>query len=112
MDIEILEEREGTTLILVPVGRLDSTNARAFEDVVLDHVNNGEQRVVVDFSRLVFISSSGMRVLLIAAKRLRANAGKLVLCAMQASIHEIFSISGFDKIIPIVATRTAALDAV
>ena len=50
-----------------------------------------------------------MRVLLIAAKKLRASQGKLVLCAMPEHIQEVFRISGFDQIIPIRDTRESAL---
>ena len=77
----------------------------------MDHVSSGERRLVVDFSRLDFISSSGMRVLLIAAKALKAGEGTLVLCAMKNHIEEVFRISGFDRIIPIKDSREAALAA-
>ena len=109
MEIEVAEEREDGALVLLPVGRLDSANARAFEAIVMERVGAGEQRLVVDFSRLNFISSSGMRVLLLAAKQLHAKQGTLVLCSMQDHIHEVFQISGFDQIIPIRDSRQAAL---
>ena len=109
MDIEVAEEREGETLVLLPIGRLDSANARSFESIVMERVDRGERRMVVDFGRLNFISSSGMRVLLMAAKKLHASQGKLVLCAMPDHIHEVFRISGFDQIIPIRDTRESAL---
>ena len=109
MDIEVAEEREDGALVLLPVGRLDSANARAFEAIVMERVGAGEQRLVVDFSKLDFISSSGMRVLLLAAKQLHAKQGALVLCSMQDHIHEVFRISGFDQIIPIRDSREAAL---
>ena len=108
MDIEVAEERADETLILLPVGRLDSANARSFETVVMEHIAGGELRLVIDFSRLNFISSSGMRVLLIAAKKLQGSSGTLVLCAMKDHIHEVFRISGFDRIIPIKDSREAA----
>ena len=111
MDIEVAEERAEEKLILVPVGRLDSANARSFETVVMERIAGGEQRLVIDFSQLNFISSSGMRVLLIAAKKLQASHGSIVLCAMKDHIHEVFRISGFDRIIPIKDSREAALDA-
>jgi anti-anti-sigma factor len=111
MDIEVAEERAEEKLILLPVGRLDSANARSFETVVMEHIAGGEQRLVIDFSQLNFISSSGMRVLLIAAKKLQASQGSIVLCAMKDHIHEVFRISGFDRIIPIKDSREAALDA-
>ena len=109
MEIEVAEEREDGALVLLPVGRLDSANARAFEAIVMERVGAGEQRLVVDFSKLNFISSSGMRVLLLAAKQLHARQGVLVLCSMQDHIHEVFRISGFDQIIPIRDSREAAL---
>ncbi|MDE2907036.1 MAG: STAS domain-containing protein [Acidobacteriota bacterium] len=109
MEIEVAEEREDGALVLLPVGRLDSANARAFEAIVMERVGAGEERLVVDFSKLNFISSSGMRVLLLAAKQLHARQGVLVLCSMQDHIHEVFRISGFDQIIPIRDSREAAL---
>ena len=74
MNIDVAAERDGNALVLLPVGRLDSANARSFEQVVMEHIGSGEQSLIVDFSRLTFISSSGMRVLLIAAKKLQATA--------------------------------------
>ena len=66
--------------------------------------------MIVDFSRLNFISSSGLRVLLIAAKKLSATQGKLVLCDMQEHIHEVFIISGFDQLIPIRNSHKASMN--
>ena len=77
----------------------------------MERVGSGDRRLIVDFSRLDFISSSGMRVLLIAAKALKAGEGTLVLCAMKNHIEEVFRISGFDRIIPIEESRESALAA-
>ena len=92
MDVEVGEEREDGALVLLPVGRLDSANARAFEAIVMDRIGAGEQRLIVDFSKLNFISSSGMRVLLMPARQLHSKQGILVLCSMQDHIHEVFRI--------------------
>ena len=86
MNIEVAEERTDDALVLLPVGRLDSSNARAFESIVMERIGGGERRLIVDFSRLDFISSAGMRVLLIAAKALKTADGSLVLCAMKNHI--------------------------
>ncbi len=111
-NIEVLEEHEGDVLILTPVGRVDTSNAPLFERMIKDRIDDGETHIVVDFTKLSFISSSGMRVLLIGAKSIRSsNQGKLILCSMRDSIREIFSISGFDTIIPVVKDRIAAVDA-
>jgi len=110
MDIEVAEKRHGEVLVLVPVGRLNSDNAHAFESLVMDRIRRGECRLVVDFSRLQFISSSGLRVLLLAAKALRAGSGTLVACSMKPHIEEVFRVSGFDRFIPVKATRASALE--
>ena len=112
-NIDVREEHEGDVLILIPVGRIDSSNAPLFERILKDRIDDGESQIVVDFAQLSFISSSGMRVLLIGAKSIRtaSGTGKLVLCNMRDSIREIFSISGFDTIIPVVKDRSAAFDA-
>ena len=111
MEIQVTEDRAGEVLVLSPEGRLDSANATAFEAVVMNHVRAGERHLVIDFSKLDFISSSGMRVLLIAAKSLRTNKGTLVLCSMKDHIAEVFQISGFSQIIPIKDSRAEALAA-
>ncbi len=111
MQIEVAEERHDEVLVLLPAGRIDSGNARAFESVVMDHVSGGERHLVIDFSHLNFISSAGLRVLLIAAKALQSGGGKLVLCSMKNHIEEVFRISGFNQVIPIKDSRDAALAA-
>ena len=110
MDIEVIEERDNDVLVLLPFDRIDSTNARAFESIVMEHISKGELRLIIDFGRLNFISSSGLRVLLIAVKKLNAAQGKLVLCDMQEHIHEVFQISGFDQLIPIRDSRKASMN--
>ncbi len=77
MDAEVSEERAGKVLVLSPIGRLDSGNVHSFKSVVMDHVSKGERRLIVDFSRLDSISSTGMRVLFIASKALKTKDGKL-----------------------------------
>ena len=110
MDIEVLEERHHGVLVLLPVSRLDSGNARAFESIVMGHINSGERHLIVDFSRLDFISSVGLRVALLATRALKASQGRIILCAMKKHIEEVFRISGFDRIISIKESRKEALD--
>ena len=110
MDIEVEEERNDGVLVLLPVGRLDSGNVNSFESSVMQRIGGGERRLIVDFSRLEFISSSGLRVLLLAAKALKAGAGTIVLCCMKPHVEDVFRISGFDRFIPVKATRAAALE--
>ncbi len=111
MQFEIIENHISDKLVLTPVARIDSSVARDFEEHVSNRIAEGNTHFVVDFSRLSFISSAGMRVLLMTAKTLKAGGmgGTLVLCSMRDSIREIFAISGFDKIIMICSTCEEAL---
>ena len=111
MNIEVVEERDGDALVLLPVDRLDGGNAHSFESIIMEFINSGERQVIVDFSRLESISSAGLRVLLIVAKALKAQEGTLALCTMSDDIKQVFQISGIDRIIPVRASREAALEA-
>lgn len=108
--MEINLERENGTLIAAVEGRVDSANAREFEQALTGSIGD-EHNVIIDFGGLTYISSSGLRVLLMVAKTLRQRSAHLALCSLADAIREVFEISGFDKIIPIHDTRAEALAA-
>jgi anti-sigma B factor antagonist len=110
--MQINEQREPGAVVLALAGRLDSNTCGDLEKTLLGVIDGGEAAVVVDFAELAYVSSAGLRVLLMAAKRLRAGNGKLALCGLSDNIREVFSMSGFDKILPIRPTRREALAAV
>jgi len=90
-------------------GQLNSSNAAAVETEMLALLAKGARRVLIDFSRLDYISSAGLRVVLVVAKRLKQAGGQLVLSGMQPHIREVFDISGFLAILDVVASREEAL---
>jgi anti-anti-sigma factor len=106
MDIR-KETIEGTT-VLTPVGRVDSNSAREVEDALLPLFDAG-QPVLVDFAELNYISSAGLRVLLLAARRSKATGLPLSLAGMSKPVDEVFKISGFAKLFQIHADRAEAL---
>ena len=67
--------------------------------------------MIIDFKNLDYISSAGLRVILKATKALKREDGKIMLCDMQDYVKEIFEISGFDSLLPIVGSMGDALDA-
>jgi anti-anti-sigma factor len=103
------ETIEGTT-VLTPVGRVDSNSAREVEDALLPLFDAG-QPVLVDFAELNYISSAGLRVLLLAARRSKATGLPLSLAGMSKPVDEVFKISGFAKLFQIHADRAEALAA-
>lgn len=108
--MEIKVEPFGDATVLVPVARVDSATAKAFEAKVLQVVNSGAPRIILDFSELDYISSAGLRVVLVGAKMTRAPR-KLVLCGMKPHIREVFDVSGFAKILSIQPDRATAATA-
>ena len=104
-------EQSGNTTIACPAGRLDSNNAKEFEASLLGLIADCEGNVLLDFSKLNYISSAGLRVVLMAAKRAKMAKRQMALCTLSDNITEVFTVSGFAKILDIHENREAALAA-
>lgn len=107
--MEIKEEKQGDVIIIRLCGRLDANTSPALERRIQAILHQGESRLVFDFSQLTYISSLGLRVLIVAAKNLQKINGKIALASLADNIHEIFEISGFTSVFPIYATRAEAV---
>ncbi len=106
------ETTSADVLVLMPEGRLDSNNAAAAEAEVFALLDDGSARVVLDLDRLEYISSAGLRLVLMTAKRLKQVGGKLALCGLKPQVREVFEISGFVSILTVVGSRQEAEAAV
>jgi len=107
--MEIIEKQEKDIRIFKLSGRLDSKTSLGFEEKIIGAIDDGSVKITVDFEELDYISSAGLRVLNKAAKRLRQNQGKIMLCCLKDYVREVFEIAGFDTFLPIVATLDEAL---
>jgi anti-anti-sigma factor len=94
--------------IVAIAGSLDSATSPQAQKA-LDAVVAGAKAVVLDFSKLDYISSAGLRVLLGAAKQLRGAKGTLRMFGLNESVKEVFEISGFSAILPVYASEAEAL---
>jgi anti-anti-sigma factor len=104
--MEITEQKSAEVVTLRLSGRLDTTTARAFEKKILGQIESGERHVVIDLAQLDYISSAGLRVIVLAAKRLSAANGKRC-CARSRIGSEKCSISrGFRPFSPFTAPTT------
>jgi anti-anti-sigma factor len=90
-------------------GRLDSLTSSGLEKSLQPLFEATGSRTLVDFSALSYVSSAGLRVILMAAKRAKQSQGKLVLCGLLPHVREVFEISGFLKILDVVDDRSAAM---
>jgi anti-anti-sigma factor len=100
---------DGVT-VLAPAGRIDTTTSPALEDAVRGVLDGGTRALLVDFGGVEYISSAGLRVLLVLAKRMRDTGGRVVLCGMGQPVHQVFQLAGFLPLFTIESTREAAID--
>lgn len=108
--MEIIDAgKEKNSVIISVKGRMDAVSAPEFEQKLGDWIDAGESNFVIDLSEVDYISSAGLRSILVIAKRLKANNGQLMLSALQDAVKEVFEISGFSSIIPIYESVEAAL---
>ena len=107
--MNLTNEKKNEFCVLNIEGRIDTTNFSQFENEINTLLNAGEKNFVFDCSGLNYISSSGLRVFLIAQKKTLSLNGKLHLCNLQPSIKEIFDISGFSSIFKIFDNQDKAI---
>ena len=108
--MELNAQREGDIVSVAVEGRLDSSNASKFEEAVNSEVGDSSLSLILDLENLAYISSAGLRAILLITKAVKAKGANIALCALPSQIEEVFSISGFDKIIPIHPTRQEAVE--
>lgn len=102
----------GNIAVATPVGRLDYSVAGDFEQALLPLAENAQNAgLVVDFARADYISSVGLRVLMLAAKAARARNARIAAVALQPIVAEIFAISRFNSVFEMFASVPDALRA-
>ena len=106
--MQIDESRHAGAVVVAPVGRIDSTTSPALDAHLLGLARAGEHRVVLDFSRVEYISSAGLRVMLTLAKRTKEAKGKLALAALGDSVRQVFELAGFLPLFSVEATAAEA----
>ncbi|MEM9405604.1 MAG: STAS domain-containing protein [Acidobacteriota bacterium] len=107
--MEIHQNKKADITVLEPAGRLDTNTSRPFEDRINEILGEGESKFVIDCRELEYVSSAGLRVLLMLARKLQGKGGALVLCSLSDSVREVLDISGFSRIFTIEASQAEAL---
>jgi len=94
------------------VGRLDSNTSQKLEKELIELINSSSKNILINLDELNYISSSGLRVFLLAAKSLDRKGMRLKLCGMKNYIKEVFDIAGFSSIFDIYETKDKIVSAV
>ena len=108
--MNIKKEKIGDFAVLKIKGRIDTVHSSVLEDEINQLFDSGEKNLIFNCGGANYISSSGLRVFLVAQKKAIALKGKLLLCNMQPAIQEIFRISGFSNLFKIFETQEEALE--
>ncbi|HSN45464.1 MAG TPA: STAS domain-containing protein [Casimicrobiaceae bacterium] len=110
--MDIASHRYADVAVVAPLGRLDYGNAGDLERTLaplLEAVPTAPVGVVIDCAGIDYISSIGLRALLIAAKAMRARSGRIAAAGLQPVVAEIFAISRFQNVVEVFDTPAAAL---
>ncbi len=108
--MEITQKEENGIVSIVIKGRLDADSYLEAEKVVTDVLKGQTNRILFNLGDLEYLSSGGLRILLSAAKEMRRRKGKIVLCALNEFVKEIFEISGFQSLIPIAGSVESGIE--
>ena len=100
---------ENEIAIINVTGKLDTTTSVNFDTYLRDSVGAGAKNCILAFDKLDYISSAGLRSVLMAAKLFGARKGKIVLCGLSGAVKDVFVLSGFDRVVRIDANEADAL---
>lgn len=109
--MNINTERDGGALVIKTEGRIDGSNASDFQGSVEAEISAEDKSLILDFEQLDYISSAGLRVILLIAKDLQQKGIKFAICSLSTLVREVFMISGFDQIIEVYDDPAAASSA-
>jgi anti-anti-sigma factor len=110
--MKLSPRRFADAVVVFPVGRIDQSSADTFMEALAPHLERcaaGEDRLVLDLSDLEYISSAGLRVLMLAAKQTKAQGGTLLVTGLQPLVKEILEISRFTMVLNITPSLRDAL---
>ena len=107
--MEITEERRGDILILRISGKLDASTSKKLEDKILALISPTQLKLIIELSQLDYISSAGLRVLILAAKRMDEARGKMILCSLRDTVKQIFDIAGFSSFLTLADSTDEAI---
>ena len=110
--MELAAKRFADTVAVFPTGRIDHASADAFKAALAPYlagVASGRDRAVIDLAGVEYISSVGLRVLMLASKQVKAQGGALAVSDLQPVVREIFEISRFNLVLEVFPTLRDAL---
>lgn len=102
--MKIVTDKRDNGILLEVSGRMDAVTSSEFEKAALNVINDGEKMIVVDLSDLEYISSAGLRSILVSAKKQKSVGGVMQFCGLTGMVEEVFSVSGLINMFKVSST--------
>lgn len=99
MKVEINKEENITVVSLL--GKLNSTTSGSLEDKLRSYIDSPASHLILDLAELDYMSSAGLRIMLVLSKKYKASDWNFALSNMQVHVLEVFEMSGFDSLVDI-----------
>jgi anti-anti-sigma factor len=107
--MEIESNQRAEIAVVSPQGSVDALTARELTDFLQKKIDDGQVKVILDLSGVGFMSSAGLRSVLIALKEARRKGGDLRLAGAQPGVEKVLKMSGFNMILKSLPTVDEAL---
>ncbi len=107
--VNVTLTKQRTVAVVEVHGRVDTMSAPSLEQKVIEWIGSGENKLILDLSEMDYISSAGLRSLVVIAKRAKGQGGLVCCCALQGVVAKIFEVSGFSRLLPVYNTVGDAL---
>ncbi len=109
--MDIQKERIGDVDVVTAEGRLDGIYSSAFANQVGELITGENPKVLIDFSSIDFVTSAGLRAVLLLMKKAKASGGSFALCGLNDQVREVLDISGLAEMFSIHPGRAEGLAA-
>ncbi len=110
--MEISTRVENEIYIVDIVGNLDTNTSPEAENQLTQLMDQGVKKIVINFDKLDFITSAGLRVFLAASKRIKSEEGDIRICNLNETVQEVFDISGFSTILNVFGSLEQTLESI
>ena len=107
--MKVGRRQNGSVSILTVCGRVDATSSPELEAILRESVDGATGSIVLDFAEVDYISSAGLRVLLIGAKALAGSSRRLVVAGANEDVADVIHLTGIERLIGLSETLEAAL---
>lgn len=108
--MELHQENKDGKFIVYIDGRLDAETSVQVENRLNEFREEGHRKMVLDCSKVDYLSSAGIRLMLSLSKKLKADEGKLSICNLHEDVAEIIQMAGFEQILNIYPDQQSALE--